>query len=130
MKFRESQEMYLETILSLKMKNDKVKSINIADELNYSRASISRGVHLLVDKNLITIDKSGYIEFTEEGYKKAMMIKERHDVLTDFLMSLDVDCKEAEDNACRIEHIISDTVFEQIKKYMKTKKVIDNKKNI
>ncbi len=118
MRTKESQEMYLETILHLKNKNKRVKSVNVAEELGYSRASVSRGIHLLINSNYITMNKDGVIEFTDEGYKLACSISERHKILTLALTMLGVDIEEAEKNACRIEHVISDKVFNQIKIYI------------
>lgn len=118
MRTKESQEMYLETIFHLKKKNERVKSINVAEELGYSRASVSRGIHLLIKSNYITLSKEGIISFTDEGYKLACSISERHETLTLALTMLGVDIEEAEKNACRIEHVISDKVFNQIKEYI------------
>lgn len=118
MRTKESQEMYLETILHLKNKNKRVKSVNVAEELGYSRASVSRGIHLLINSNYITMNKDGVIDFTDEGYKLACSISERHEILTLALTMLGVDIEEAEKNACRIEHVISDKVFNQIKIYI------------
>lgn len=122
MRTRESEEMYLETILFLKNKNGKVKSIHVAEELNYSRASVSRGIHLLLDKNYITMDQQGFIELTKTGKEIAIKISTRHEVLTEALIYLGVSKEEAEENACRIEHVISEEVFNQIKAHVKKMK--------
>ena len=121
MKNKESQEMYLETILKLQKKNPIVKSIDIAKELNYSRASVSRGIHLLLDSNLIKMSDDGQITLTELGLELSEKKFERHTVLTNALVKLGVENKSAEENACKIEHIISDDVFEKIKEFVQKK---------
>lgn len=119
MKVRESEEMYLETILILKSQKAAVRSIDVAERLGYAKSSVSRGVNLLQDRGYIKIDDDGFIGFTEAGEKKASRIYERHRVLTDFLIRLGAENSVAEDNACRIEHVIDDEVFELIKKAAK-----------
>jgi len=118
MKYRESEETYLETILLLKQNNPTVYSIDIANELNYSRASVSRAVSLLCKKQYITVDKSGAISFTEQGITRANEIYTRHTVITKLLKKMGADDKLAEDNACRIEHVISDELVDVIKNYL------------
>ena len=117
MKYRESEEMYLETILLLTQNNENVRSIDVANELNYSRASVSRAMGLLESRGYISFD-SNYIRLTEEGNKKANEILERHELITKLLVEIGVGENEAEDNACRIEHVISSEVLECIKKYL------------
>lgn len=120
----ESREDYLETILLLMKKNGGVRSIDIANELNYSKASISRAMGILRDNNYIVVDKNGQISFTEEGMARAEAVYERHTILKSFLeKSLGVSGETAERDACKIEHILSDESFEKIKKL-----VIDNEK--
>ena len=120
-KYQESEEMYLETILLLKQKSSNVHAINIAEELGYSRPSVSRGVNLLVKKDYITVSANGEINFTEEGKAKAEGIYERHTVITELLESLGADKELAEENACRIEHVVSPELFEVLKKYVKNR---------
>ena len=110
MKYQESQEMYLETILLLKQNNACVRSIDIATQLNYSRPSVSRAVNLLQQNGYIAIDKNGEIHFTAEGKQKATEIYERHGIITQVLIKLGADETVAEENACRIEHVISEPV--------------------
>lgn len=117
MKYRESEEMYLETILLLKEKLEIVRSIDIANELNYSRASVSRAVNLLKDKGYITIE-SAVINFTQVGLKIANEIYERHETITKVLTKIGVPLEEAEDNACRIEHVITPELLEYFKKFI------------
>ena len=116
---QESGETYLETILILKQRNGKVRSIDIAHELDFSKPSVSRAVGILKEEGFIAVDQNGYIELTEKGSTRAGGIYERHKCITQFLMNtLGVDYDTAEDDACRIEHIISEASFEEIKKYV------------
>lgn len=117
MKIRESEEMYLETILLLRKRLGHVRSVDIAEELGYSRPSVSRAVNLLLNKGDILVAKSGEITLTESGETRAHAIYERHEVITKVLMELGADADLAEDNACRIEHVISDELFELLKKH-------------
>lgn len=120
MKDHESEEMYLETILVLKNVRPAVRSIDIAEKLGYAKSSVSRGISLLQDKSYIKVGDDGFIEFTEAGAKKAGLIFERHNVLTKLLIQLGADSELAENNACRIEHVIDDEVFELIKKHVES----------
>jgi Mn-dependent DtxR family transcriptional regulator len=117
MKYRESEEMYLETILLLKSKLNIVRSIDIANELNYSRASVSRAVNLLKDKGYITIDNL-IINFPENGLAKAHEIYERHEIITGVLEKIGVPKDVAEENACRIEHVIEGELLVYFKKFI------------
>lgn len=121
MRDRESEEMYLETILVLKSVRPAVRSIDIAEKLGYAKSSVSRGVNLLQDRGYINIGGDGFIEFTERGEEKARRIYARHNVLTELLMEMGAAREVAEANACRIEHVIDDEVFELIKKRMEGK---------
>ena len=118
MKYHESEEMYLETILLLKQKNGSVRSIDIATELDYSRPSVSRAVNLLQANGYITIEKNGEISFTEEGQRKATEIYERHHIITEVLVKLGAGKEVAEENACRIEHVISKELMEVLKAFL------------
>lgn len=122
MKIRESEEMYLETILLLKSRMTFVRSVDIAEELGYSRASVSRAVGLLSKKEYIEINKRGEIILTEAGEARAQEIYQRHELITDLLIELGADTDMAEDNACRIEHVITPDLFELLKK-RKTKRL-------
>lgn len=117
MKYKESEEMYLETILVLKNKESAIRSIDIANELKYSRASVSRAVNLLKERGFITIEH-GIINFTNLGLLKAQNIYERHEIITKVLEKIGVPVLEAEDNACRIEHVITDDLLNYFKKYI------------
>lgn len=116
MKTRESEEMYLETILVLSNKMSSVRSIDIVSELGYAKSSVSRAVNLLKKKEYIIIDNSGAIKLTPIGKAKATDIYEKHKTLTDFFVSLGCAYEIAEQDACKIEHIISAELFNIIKK--------------
>lgn len=116
---KESGEMYLETIYVLSKKEDKVRKIDVSKYMGFAKPSVTRGISLLEEKKLVEVDGSGNILLTPEGERQAKNIYERHTVLTKMLVSLGVDEKTAADDACRIEHYISDTSFKAIKKHMK-----------
>ena len=119
MRTRESEEMYLETILLLKQKKANVRSVDVVEQLDYAKSSVSRGMNLLVKNGYITMDHlSGDIEFTNQGREKAQNIYERHRVLTKALEKIGANSVMAEENACRIEHVISEEMFEIIKKFV------------
>lgn len=122
MQMRESGETYLETILLLSQKSDFVRSIDVASALSYAKPSVSRAMSLLKESGYITIEANGAIRLTNIGLEKANKIYERHKIITAFLIdTLNVDFEVADADACRIEHIISDISFQQIKNYMKNK---------
>lgn len=115
-KLFESGENYLETILRLKKEIGDVRSIDVANTLNYSKASVSRAMGIMKKGGFITIDDKGYIHFTERGLIKARSIYERHRIITKYLQNtLGISQELAEKDACRIEHIISDQTFAAIK---------------
>lgn len=116
---QESGEMYLETIFVLSKKNAPVRSLDVANYLGFSKPSVSRAMGILKNGNYIEVDDKGYLTLTTEGLKIAKKIYERHVVLTEALMELGVDMKTAEEDACRIEHVISDKTFKAIKKHRK-----------
>ena len=117
MSIQESGEMYLESILVLSSKGT-VRSIDICEYMNYSKPSVSRAVGILKNNGYITVDKSGYIELTQSGYEIAKKIYDRHKLITDFLEMLGVDADTASEDACKIEHHLSDMSFEAIKNHM------------
>ena len=121
MSMHESGEMYLETILILGRKNNTVRSIDIAEEMGFSKASVSRAVSKLKQDEYILVDGDGHIALTTRGYELANTIYERHIVLTNMLVSLGVDEKTAAEDACRMEHVISDESFRAIKEHIKQK---------
>ena len=116
----ESGENYLETILILKEKHGIVRSIDIARTLNFSKPSVSRAVGILKEDGYITVETGGEIRLTEKGRNKAEGIYERHKLLTDFLQQVSgVDAVIAEEDACKMEHILSDETFQGIKRFMR-----------
>lgn len=117
MRIPESEEMYLETIYLLNQKSAACHSIDVAAELNYSRPSVSRAVNLLQKKGYLLIARGGELTLTEEGLKKATAVYERHRVLTELLIKTGADHALAEENACRIEHVITPDMFEILKKF-------------
>ena len=119
MTLQESGEMYLETILILSEKKNDVRSIDICEEMGFSKPSISRAIHLLENGGYLSIDDSGYITLTDVGREIAEKIYERHKVLTALFVGIGVDEDTASEDACRIEHVISDKTFQAIKKHMK-----------
>ncbi len=119
----ESGEDYIETIYLLKKKKGMVRSIDVANELNFSRPSVSRAVGLLKEDGLLTVESDGELVLTELGLKKAKSVYEKHTNLTKFLMlTAGVNEDIAETDACRIEHIISPETFKGIKKFLKEHK--------
>lgn len=117
MTVRESGEMYLEAILVLAKKSGYVRSIDVSEYLGYSKPSVSRAMGILREGGYILMEKDGAITLTDSGKKLAETIYERHTVLSELLIRLGVDEKSATDDACRIEHVISDESFQAIKQY-------------
>lgn len=117
MEIHESAEDYLETILVLKERSGQVRSIDIATEMNYTKPSISVAMKKLRENGYIEVDKDGFITLTASGYEIASNIYNRHKVLTDFFISLGVDRKVAAEDACKIEHDLSDETFEKIREH-------------
>lgn len=118
--FDESREMYLETILVLNKESDYVRSVDIANELDYSKPSVSRAVKNLSKDGSIKVFDNGKIVLTKEGLKEAEAIYEKHKTLTKiFIEVLGLDAELAEKDACRVEHVISDETFEALKKLLK-----------
>ena len=117
MYLQESGEMYLETVYILTQKSDSVRSIDICEYMGYSKPSVSRAIGLLKNGGYITVDGKGYINLTNEGTAVALKMFERHTMLTNFLVSLGVDEKTASEDACKIEHHISEESFNAIKNH-------------
>lgn len=118
MKSHESEEMYLETILLLRGRLANVRSVDIVEELGYAKSSVSRAVNLLRQKGLIDIDDSGTITLTGAGLKKAEDTYEKHRIFTEVFMRFGASRELAEENACRVEHVISDELFEILKSHI------------
>ena len=117
-KTTESLEMYLENILVLQTSIGNVRSIDIAHKTGYSKPSVSRAVKLLHGDECIEIDANGYITLTEKGRAIATNILDRHRIITDFFLLIGVDEKDASDDACRIEHVISERTFARLKEFV------------
>ena len=119
MALQESGEMYLETILILSRRGGCVRSVDISEYMGYSKPSVSRAVGLLKSGNYIVIDEDGHITLTESGLQTAEKIMQRHELLTQLLISLGVDQTVAAADACKMEHVISDETYEAIHNHMK-----------
>ena len=118
MALQESGEMYLESIyMLLKEKND-VHAVDVSEYLGYSKPSVSRAMGILKNGGYIIVDEDGHIQLTNEGRRVAEVMYERHTLLTNFLMSIGVDEKTAAEDACKIEHVISERSFEAMKKHI------------
>ena len=118
MHLQESGEMYLETIHLLTKKMGVVRSIDICEYMGYSKPSVSRAMSILKEGGYIVVEKGGHIVLTETGKEVAEKIYNRHTLLTKFLTSIGVDDETAAEDACRLEHHISDVTYEAIKKHM------------
>ena len=118
MHLQESGEMYLETIYLLTTEKTHVRSIDVCEHMGFSKASVSRALGLLRQGGYLLTDEDGFLTLTEEGKYVAEKIYERHAILTKFLVQLGVDESVATDDACKIEHCISDVSFNAIKKYV------------
>ena len=116
MTIQESAEMYLETILILNKEKGSVRAIDVAKKMNYSKPSVSRAMKNLSGEGYISINEDGFIQLLPIGKRIAVKIYERHEVLTAYFISLGISARTAEDDACRIEHVISDETFKAIKK--------------
>lgn len=113
----ESQEMYLKTILLLRLGNQTSRSVDVANELGYSKASVSRAVSLLKGEKLIEVVEGGEIVFTNKGKEKALSVLERYKVLVKILKKLGLDDEEADEEACKLEHVIGDELYAKLKKF-------------
>ena len=119
MSLHESAEMYLETIYQLSLEHPTVRSIDVAEALNYSRPSVSRAVGLLKQDGYLEPDADGFLVLTDLGRSTAEKIYERHTILSTVLMELGVDPETAAEDACRIEHVISEKTLDAIRNHMK-----------
>lgn len=118
MQLQESGEMYLETIYILTEENPNVRSIDICEHMGFSKPSVSRAVGLLKRGGYINVDMDGYISLTDVGREVAEKMYDRHRLLTDFLIGLGVNADVAANDACKIEHHISDESFEALKRHI------------
>ena len=122
MRVQESAEMYIETIYVLSKENAVVRSIDVAEHMGYSKPSVSRAVGLLKQSGYLLMDKDGSLTLTEEGVALAEKVFERHTIVTAALKALGVSEETAAEDACKIEHIISDESFEAIKAHLEKAK--------
>ena len=118
MALHESAEMYLETIYQLTQERSSVRSIDVAESMGYSKPSISRAVGLLKKGGYLLMDKDGSLTLTEPGLEIAKKVYERHTLLTNVLIRLGVSPETAAEDACKMEHVISDETFEAMKRHM------------
>lgn len=118
MSLQESGEMYLETIYVLQKKTNAVRSLDVAEYMGFSKPSVSRAVGILKSGGFINVDKSGFLTLTESGKEIACKIYERHTLISKFLVSLGVSESVAAEDACKMEHYISDESFNAIKKHI------------
>lgn len=119
MRDHESEEMYLETILLLGKRLQSVRSVDVVEELGYAKSSVSRAVNLLKAQGYVALDENGGLLLTARGRARANAVYERHRVITDALVKMGADGETAEQNACRIEHVITEELFTVIKNYVK-----------
>ena len=122
MRIQESGEMYLETILCLSKIKSSVRAIDVCEHMGYSKPSVSRAIGLLKSGGYVTVDDAGHITLTDDGLAVAEKIYERHTLLTSFLVALGVDEATASDDACRLEHAISDVSFDAVKQFVENLK--------
>ena len=119
MSLHESGEDYLETIYLLTQKNPFVRSVDIANELGYTKPSISRAMRILREEGLVTVADDGQVRLTKAGKARAVAVYERHTLITDFFMQyLGVTPETAEKDACKIEHVISEETYLRLRSYM------------
>ena len=119
MRIQESGENYLETILILKNRNGFVRSIDVANELGFSKASVSRAMSILKEAGFLVMEQNGNLVLTDSGMQKASAVYERHTFIAKFLeQALGVDHETAVQDSCRMEHIISEKSFQRMKKYV------------
>ena len=118
MSLHESGEMYLETIYVLTKEKPAVRAIDVGEHMGFSKPSVSRAVGLLKKDGYVTVDHNGYLVLTEMGLEVAEKIYQRHTMLMQFLTAIGVDAATAAEDACKIEHAISDTTFSALKQYV------------
>lgn len=119
---RESGEMYLETIYLLYQKQKNVRSIDVAEEMGFSKPSVSRGVSILKQDGYLAVDGNGYLQLTESGMQIAKKIYERHTILTQALIAIGVTPETAQQDACKMEHVISDETLNAFKEHISKSK--------
>ena len=120
MKLHESGQMYLETIYVLTESSSAVRAIDVCEHMGFSKPSVSRALGLLKSGGFVTVDKNGFLSLTDAGRETAKKIYERHTIITKILLHLGVDAETATEDACKLEHAMSDTSFEAIKRFDST----------
>lgn len=126
MRIQESGENYLETILILHNRNGYVRSIDVANELSVTKASVSRAMSILKEAGYLVMEQNGNLVLTDAGLKRAEAIYERHTLIAEFLeITLGVDSETATQDSCRIEHIISEESFRRIKEFVRSRRKIE-----
>ena len=120
MALHESAEMYLETIYLLSQQRQGVRSIDVAEHMGYSKPSISRAISLLKQGGYVTVDADGFLHLTDSGLEVAQKVFERHTIVSRFLMSLGVEEATAVEDACKIEHVISDASLAAIRRHLES----------
>lgn len=118
MRLQESGEMYLETIYVLSQKMNIVRAIDVVEHMGYSKPSVSRAVGLLKQGGYLTVEDTGNLRLSQEGRQIAQKIYARHKLLTELLTRIGVDAETASEDACKMEHVISDATFEAISKHL------------
>lgn len=118
MQIQESGEMYLETILVLSRNGGRVRAVDVGEYMGFSKPSVSRAIHVLMEGGYVVVERDGHLSLTPSGRQVAEKIYERHTALTELLMHLGVDRKTATEDACKMEHDISDATFEALKRHL------------
>ena len=120
MNLQESGQMYLETIYILSQRSDTVRAIDVGEYMGFSKPSVSRALGLLKNGGYVEASPEGYLTLTDEGKRVAQMIFDRHNLITEVLIKLGVDKETATEDACKMEHVISETTFNALKKYIES----------
>lgn len=122
MEIKESGEMYLEVMYRLLQKKGEIRSVDIAESLGYSKPSVSRAIKILREEGYVKQEPYGKITFTKKGAERAFQVLERHHLLTEFLViTLNIAPEKAEQDACRIEHFVSDDTIAAVRKFLENK---------
>ncbi len=118
MRLQESGEMYLETILILSQQKSGVRAVDVGEYMGFSKPSVSRGVHILMDAGYLYVDDNGFLKLTDSGQQIAEKIYARHNILSAFFKQIGVSDDVAVDDACKVEHYISDETYEAIRRFV------------
>lgn len=118
MRLQESGEMYLETILILSQQKSGVRAVDVGEYMGFSKPSVSRGVHILMDAGYLRLDENGFLVLTDSGRQIAEKIYARHNILSAFFKDIGVSEEVAVEDACKVEHYISDETYEAIRRFV------------